>query len=96
MRPAVQALFFDLEDPRLMHTPQEAECAIRRINFYRRLGARQVGGIRYIQTVGDHQPAITLRLMAHPRVEMSAAEAVELAIPVLGEAITVVEEPYWD
>lgn len=96
MRPAVKALFFDVEDPREMKTPQDVECAVRRIAFYRRLGARLIGGIRYIQTVGDHQPPITLRLMAHPGAEMSAREAIALASPILGGAITLEEEPYWE
>jgi GNAT superfamily N-acetyltransferase len=85
--PSVRAMIFDLEDPREMHTPEEKEIACRRIQFYRRQGARLLGGIRYMQTVGTHMPPIPLLLMAHPIQEISPHEAFGLAEEEFGGSI---------
>ncbi len=85
--PSVRAMIFDLEDPCEMHTPQEKDLARRRIAFYRRQGARLLGGIRYLQTVGTHMPPIPLLLMAHPIQEISPQEAFDLAEGEFGGSI---------
>ncbi len=85
--PSVRAMIFDLEDPREMHTSQEKDIARRRIQFYRRQGARLLGGIRYLQTVGTHMPPIPLLLMVHPIQEISPREAFDLAEEEFGGSI---------
>jgi hypothetical protein len=85
--PQVRALIFDLEDPARMLTPEAACQAERRIAFYRRLGARLLGGIRYTQTVGPHQPPLHLHLMFHPIQDITAQEAFDIAHAEFGDAI---------
>ncbi len=85
--PAVRAMIFDLEDPCEMNTLQEKEIARRRIQFYRRLGAQLLGGIRYLQTVGTHMPPIPLLLMVHPIQAISPQEAFDLAEEEFGGSI---------
>ncbi len=85
--PRVRALIFDLEDPAEMDTPEAAALAERRIGFYRRQGARLLGGIEYMQYVGPHQPPLPLLLMVHPIQEISPREAFDLAQEKFGEEI---------
>ena len=83
--PQVRALIFDLEDPTKMETPEAVSLAERRVAFYRRLGARLLGGIEYIQFVAPHLPPLPLLLMAHPIREISPQEAFDLARAEFGE-----------
>lgn len=85
--PRVRALIFDLEDPAEMDIPEAAALAERRIGFYRRQGARLLGGIEYMQYVGPHQPPLPLLLMVHPTREISPREAFDLAQAKFGEEI---------
>ena len=95
--PRARALIFDLEDPAQMATPGETRQAERRIAFYRRLGARLLGGIRYIQTVGPHQPPLPLRLMVHPIQDLSPQQAFDLARAEFGaEILNQVGELRWE
>lgn len=87
LRPQVRALIFDLEDPAEMETPEAAALAERRIAFYRRMGARLLGGVEYRQYVGPHQPPLPLLLMVHPVREISPREAFDLAQAKFGEEI---------
>jgi ribosomal protein S18 acetylase RimI-like enzyme len=64
-RAGARALFLEVEDPAQATTAQQAALAVRRIGFYRRLGARLLGGVHYLQYVGAHQPEIPMHLMAH-------------------------------
>jgi len=64
-RAGARVLFLEVEDPAQATTAQQAALALRRIGFYRRLGARLLGGIYYLQHVGAHQPEIPMHLMAH-------------------------------
>ncbi len=93
----VRALFYDLEDPAQMTTPEAVKQAGRRIAFYRRLGARLLGGIRYVQTVGPHHPPLYLRLMVHPIQEITPREAFDLARLEFGqEILSQVGELKWE
>ena len=95
--PQVRALIFDLEDPAFMKTEAAVRQAERRIEFYRRLGARLLGGICYVQTVGPHQPPLPLLLMVHPIKEISPQEAFELAREEFGgEILSQVGELCWE
>lgn len=94
--PQVKALIFDLEDPCQMETPEEKALAVRRIGFYRRQGARLLGGIRYVQSVGSHQPPLYLRLMIHPLQPISPREGFDLAYRVMPEALSQAGELCWE
>lgn len=87
LAPRFRTLIFDVEDPNEMTTPEAAALAERRIGFYRRQGARLLGGIKYLQTVGWHQPPLRLRLMAHPIRETSPQQAFDLALALFGPQV---------
>lgn len=95
LRPDVKAFVFDLEDPAQHSDPADRQMAVRRTNFYARLGARLIGGITYMQTVGPHIAPVQGWLMAHPLAELSAADVIDLAQPLMGNVITIHQPPYW-
>jgi GNAT superfamily N-acetyltransferase len=64
--PEARALFFEVEIPAQIGTDEGRRLAARRIGFYRRLGARRLSGIRYLQYVGPHQPPMPMHVMVHP------------------------------
>jgi GNAT superfamily N-acetyltransferase len=93
--PQARALIFDLEDPRKMETPAEQEQARHRVGFYRRLGARLLGGIDYSQQAAPHLPCLPLLLMAHPLQELTPQEAYDLAKAAMPQAIHPAGTPRW-
>lgn len=58
-------------------TPGDAgrEEAERRIAFYRRLGARLLGGVDYLQYVGWHQVPVPMHVMVHSFDPAAGADA---------------------
>lgn len=95
LRPGTKALIFDLEDPEEMETPEARSLAERRVAFYRRQGARMLGGIRYIQKAAPHLPELHLRLMVHPLVDLSPRAAFDCAKAVFADAISEAGELHW-
>lgn len=114
LHPATEALFLEVEIPEdgttaeAMRTSSAACLAVspakqqmwaqRRIQFYRRQGARLLRGIHYMQSVGPHQPPLPMHIMVHPLApreadfgrrggRMDAAHAFGLAQAVLKESI---------
>jgi GNAT superfamily N-acetyltransferase len=81
-------LVFDVEIPELAKTSEENRLAQRRIGFYRRLGARVLGGIEYTQQVEAHHPRLTMYLMVHPLRPLTAQEACDSARIFLDDTIT--------
>ncbi len=63
--PEMIALMFEVEDPTHADNEEGNQLAHRRIGFYRRNGAKLVGGIHYLQSVG-WQPPIPMNLMIQP------------------------------
>jgi hypothetical protein len=86
--PSCRALFLEVEIPDLTATPQAHKLADRRISFYRRLGARVLRGIHYLQYVGDHVPPFPMHLMVHILQPLDAAQAFELASAIFGKFIS--------
>ncbi len=89
-RPSIRALVFEVE------RPEDAEgdrrrLAERRIAFYRRNGAKLLGGIRYTQSVG-WQPPVPMHVMVHPFDPLTPEAAFEIARSVLGDAVEAVGE----
>jgi GNAT superfamily N-acetyltransferase len=80
-------LMFEIEIPELNESEEERLLAERRINFYRRLGAKILTGIHYLQYVGPHQPPTPMHLMVKPLHPLSAQTAYELAKTVFDDAI---------
>jgi hypothetical protein len=93
-----QVLLFEVEIPEKAHVAEGSgeEFAARRINWYRRQGARVLGGVRYFQSVDRPLPPVEMHIMAHPLEPMSAAAIFDLALELFGEAITPVGVPTLD
>jgi GNAT superfamily N-acetyltransferase len=82
------ALLFEVETIEQARSISE-EAAIfarRRIEFYRRMGAHQLGGIHYVQNVG-WQPPIEMHIMVHPFIDISAETIFALTTSHLGTSI---------
>lgn len=81
-------LFFEVELPEEAekHSPQEGEIARRRIAWYRRQGARLLGGIDYVQDVG-WQPPYRMTLMLAAPEPLTPEAALEIATGLLGDAV---------
>ncbi len=73
-------LIFEVEKPELAHSEEARLIASRRIEFYRRQGARRLTGIDYTQTVGAHQPPTPMHLMAQPFENLSAEDIFKQAL----------------
>lgn len=86
----LRALIFEVEIPEHFDDPDRCENARRRIEFYRRLGAFLLTGIRYVQHV-PNQPEVPLHVMVRPIEPINAVEAFEMARLVL-EDVTQVGE----
>lgn len=86
-RISLQALFLELEMPEEATSERQRQIALRRIQFYRRLGALRLMGIRYLQTVGPHQPLTPMHLMVHLFQPIDAQAVFELAQAIFGDMI---------
>lgn len=84
---ACPAMVFEVEIPADMPNGVPRRNAERRIGFYRRLGARLLGGIYYLQEIGRHQPPAPMHVMVHAFEPADAARAFAQAQSVLGDAI---------
>lgn len=78
-----KALLFDVEKPEVENTG----LAVRRIQFYRRQGARLMGGIRYRMSVGGHQPTTPFNIMIHLLQPTDAESAFWLVRSVYQDAV---------
>lgn len=85
----MMAVVFEVETPE--HCP-DADLARRRIEFYRRRGAKLLTGIRYLHSVGPHQPVIPMHIMVRPFESMAPADALQAAREIFGDYVTQVAE----
>jgi ribosomal protein S18 acetylase RimI-like enzyme len=87
------ALLFEVETPAeaALLSVEAADFARRRIEWYRRLGAKLLGGIHYEQSVG-WQPALEMHIMVHAFQEVDPGSAFACAKAVLGEEIQEIGE----
>jgi GNAT superfamily N-acetyltransferase len=90
-RISARVLFLEMEMPEEAASEQQRQIALRRIQFYRRLGALRLTGIHYLQSVGPHQPLTPMHLMVHPFGPIDALAVFELAQGVFGDLIRQVE-----
>lgn len=67
---------------------EEPAVARRRINWYRRLGAQVIRGIRYFQFISPDIPPKEMWLMAHLFTSLEAAEVFALAEAYFAEYIS--------
>ena len=82
------ALVFEVEIPEHVESQEDRHLAERRIAFYRRQGAKLLGGVRYIQSVGWHQPSVPMHVMVHPRERIDPQAAYDLAKAIFEDSIT--------
>lgn len=80
--PGNKGIVIEVESPDEPST-EDPEMARRRIGFYKRQGARVLGGVEYRQQV-QGQRAIRMCVMVHPLVEMSPLQGLTFARDVLG------------
>lgn len=88
----MRAMIFEVEDPETISDVHLRECAKRRINFYKRLGATILRGIHYTQSVGPHQPETPMLIMAHPIQPITPQEVFDIARLLFGDHMTQVGE----
>ena len=86
------AWVFEVERPEDAASSAQTQLARRRIEFYRRNGARLLSGIHYMQSVGAHQAPIPMHLMVHPLRQVDARQAFELAQSIFGNAVEAIGE----
>ena len=86
------ALLFEVDSPD-NHTGPEHEIAERRIRFYRRLGAKQLSGIHYLQTVEFYPEGIPMHIMVYPLADVTADQAFTMAHCLFDDAISRTEKP---
>ena len=91
-----RAIIFEVEIPDDAPSDEQRRLAERRITFYRRLGARLLGGVHYIQQVGWHQPPIPMHVMLQPLLAMDPHDAYQLAKEVFEDSITQIGTPTLD
>lgn len=83
-----RALIFEVEIPEREADEERRRLAQRRIGFYRRLGARLLAGIHYLQSVGPHQPPTPMHIMVHGFSPLDPQDAFLLAQALFGDAVT--------
>jgi GNAT superfamily N-acetyltransferase len=87
-------LVFEVEIPEQVESQEDRSLAERRIAFYRRQGAQLLGGVRYIQSIGWHQPPTPMHVMVHCRDRKDPQAAFHLAKSVFGDSMTQVGRLY--
>jgi GNAT superfamily N-acetyltransferase len=89
--PSLQAIIIELDDP-AGYAGEEREIAEKRIRFYRRLGAKLLTGIHYIQRVEFFPEGVPMRVAVLPLQEITPERAFEIARGVLGKSMKRVSE----
>lgn len=87
-----RAMFFEIEvsdDARARHGEQAAAYADWRKSWYKRQGALELRGTRYMCGV-DWHPPIPMQVMVHPNGELTPEEALRMARDVQDESIEAV------
>ncbi len=77
-------MLIEVEMPEEASDMAQRSLAERRIAFYRRQGARRLLGVRYLQTVGPHQPLTPMFLMWRARRPFRPEEAFCVARSLFG------------
>ena len=83
------ALLFEVEtvEETALFSAEAASFARRRIEWYRRLGAKLLEGVHYEQDLG-WQPALAMHIMVHPFQEMDAGSAFTFAKALFGKGLS--------
>ncbi|HEY3414138.1 MAG TPA: hypothetical protein VGM51_13945 [Armatimonadota bacterium] len=87
-------MVFEVEKPEIMaeRSEAESELARRRIRWYLRQGAKQLGGIHYDLVIAPGKALMEMHLMAHTFIEMTAREVFDAAKMIFGDALEQTEE----
>lgn len=83
-----RAAVMEVEIPEEIVDLQHRKRAEMRIEFYKRHGALLLHGIRYIHSVGPHQPEIPLYIMVCPFESVTPLEAFDMAKWLFGDSVT--------
>lgn len=84
----MQVAIMEVEIPEEIADPEHRAFAQRRIEFYKRHGALLLRGIRYIHSVGPHQPEIPLHIMVCPFEPITPEQVFEIARSLFGDNVT--------
>ncbi len=83
-----QALVLEVEIPEEAESDEQRQLAIRRIGFYRRLGARLMLGVEHMQEIGWHHAPTPMHVMIDARPPADPGTAYSIAEVVLDGAIS--------
>jgi GNAT superfamily N-acetyltransferase len=83
----IKTFIFEVELPQEMLSDEDKRLAERRIEFYRRLGAKLLTGISYWQDVGEHVPPTPMHIMVHSFQPADTQEIFDLTKQLFGDAI---------
>lgn len=81
-------LVFEVEMPELAPEAAGRRLRERRIEFYRRQGARALGGVHYLETVGAHLPPVPMMLMAQGREPLAPQEVFNAGKALFADLLT--------
>jgi GNAT superfamily N-acetyltransferase len=81
-------LIFEVELPELAPDEAARQLRERRIAFYRRQGARLLGGVHYLETVGPHLPPVPMHLMAQGRGTLDPTEVFKCGKALFDDLLT--------
>ncbi|HEY9077362.1 MAG TPA: GNAT family N-acetyltransferase [Anaerolineaceae bacterium] len=76
-------MMFDVETPAFASDDNQKNLRSRRIDFYRRNGARLVDGVYYMMQAGPFNPEMPMHIMIHPLQELNIQQALEITRQVL-------------
>lgn len=81
-------ILFEVEIPESVTSPEMKILAERRIQFYKRNGAKMFSGIHYLQSVGPHQLLTPMHLMFYPLKESRPEDVFYKAKYLFGDLLT--------
>ncbi|MBN1903413.1 GNAT family N-acetyltransferase [Candidatus Sumerlaeota bacterium] len=84
----LKAAIFEVEIPEKAPDLEHKKLSERRIKFYKRHGAKLIGGVDYFQQVGSHQPPVPMYLMIHPFKSFHKDECFSLIKNFFGDSVT--------
>jgi GNAT superfamily N-acetyltransferase len=84
---ACKAMLLEVEIPEQAETQEKRLLAQRRLGFYRRHGAFLLQGIKYMQSVGWHQPLTPMHILVHPLQPIDAAAAYDIVKAYAGDSV---------
>lgn len=93
-RDSAFAMLFEVESPTEQISPERAEAARKRIDWYRRMGAKLVPGA-ICQVYMGHGSPVPMLLMIDTRYDITPQNVVDLYTSSTGQAVDINGEPFF-